>query len=115
MDSFVAAQSEPFELSGDARRLWLASSEVMDVKSVRMVGQGLSSLVGRRTPDGDPAVQIRGRFLLEPNRVYDHLVARFKELGYVLLLRQDKDDQIALGVPGALPRSAGRPIVAAVM
>lgn len=115
MDSFVEAFAGSSDLPGDARRLSLAASEVMDVRSVKMVAGDLSAVVGRRTPGGDPAVEIRGRFLLDSDKVYDHLVTRFKELGYVLLLRQRKGEHIVLGIPGELPKGTGRPIVAAVM
>lgn len=95
--------------------MWLAASEVMDVQSVRLVEKGLTRLVGRPTPSGEPAVEIEGRFLIEPARAYEHLEGRFRELGYVLLLRRDGDRQIALGIPGELPKSTGRPWVAVAM
>lgn len=115
MDSSVEVQAEQLGQSGDARRLWLAAAEVMDVQSVRLVNRGLARLVGRPTPSGEPAIELRGRFLIEPEKVYDLLEGRFRELGYVLLLRKDGQEQIALGIPGELPKSAGRPWIAVGM
>ena len=112
MDSSVEVRAEQLGQSGDARRLWLAAAEVMDVQSVRLVDRGLTRLVGRPTPPGEPAVELRGRFLVESDRVYDQLEGQFRELGYVLLLRKEGEDQIALGIPGELPKSAGRPWIA---
>lgn len=115
MDSSVEVQAEQLGQSGDARRLWLAAAEVMDVRSVRLVDKGLTTLVGRPTPSGEPAIELRGRFLIEPDKVFDQLEGRFHDLGYVLLLRKEGEDQIALGIPGELPKSAGRPWVAVGM
>lgn len=115
MDSSVEVRAEQLGQSGDARRLWLAAAEVMDVQSVRLVGRGLTRLVGRPTPPGEPAVELRGKFLVGPERVYEQLEGRFRDLGYVLLLRKEGEDQIALGVPGELPKSAGRPWIAVGM
>lgn len=115
MDSSVEVRAEQLEQSGDARRLWLAAAEVMDVRSVRLVDRGLTRLVGRPTPPGEPAVEMRGRYLVEPEKVYEQLAGRFRELGYVLLLRNEGEDQIALGIPGELPKSAGRPWIAVGM
>ncbi len=115
MDSSVEVRAEQLGQSGDARRLWLAAAEVMDVRSVRLVDRGLTTLVGRPTPPGEPAIELRGKFLVEPDRVYNQLEGRFHELGYVLLLRKEGEDQIALGIPGELPKSAGRPWVAVGM
>ena len=112
MDSSVEVRAEQLGQSGDARRLWLAAAEVMDVQSVRLVDRGLTRLVGRPTPPGEPAVELRGKFLVGPERVYEQLEGRFRDLGYVLLLRKEGEDQIALGVPGKLPKSAGRPWIA---
>ncbi len=112
MDSSVEVRAEQLGQSGDARRLWLAAAEVMDVQSVRLVDRGLTRLVGRPTPPGEPAVELRGKFLVGPERVYEQLEGRFRDLGYVLLLRKEGEDQIALGVPGELPKSAGRPWIA---
>jgi hypothetical protein len=115
MDSSVEVRADQLEQSGDARRLWLAAAEVMDIRSVRLVDKGLTRLVGRPTPPGEPAVEMRGRFLVEPGKVYDQLEGRFRELGYVLLLRRSGDEQIVLGIPGQLTASAGRPWIAVGM
>ncbi len=115
MEGFVEAESGDLELSGVARRLWTAAARVMDVRSVRMVDRGLAAAVGRPTPAGEPAVEVRGRFLMEPDRVYERLEAPFRELGHVLLLRHRDGEDVVLGIPGELSRMAGRPAVAALM
>ncbi|HEX2923210.1 MAG TPA: site-2 protease family protein [Chloroflexota bacterium] len=96
------------EEPGEARALVDAASAVMEIRSVRWGSNGPSGVVGRPLPPRDPAVELRGRLLMDSDRAYDLLSGQFKALGYVLLFRSDGDDHVALGIPGELPTSAGR-------
>jgi len=106
MDSsqeYVDAFAQP----GEARLMIEAASEVMQIRSAKWKKEGLTNVVGRSVPPGDPALELRGRLLVDSDRAYGQLSERFKSLGYVLLLRKDGDDQVALAIPGELAVSGG--------
>ncbi len=111
MDSMV--QNEPaLESSDEGRRLVDIASEVMQVRSARWADRGLGRLIGRSIPAGEPAAELRGRLIVDANVAYERLAERYRVLGYVLLLRRDGDDDVAIAIPGSLPRTSGRPWVA---
>jgi len=106
MDSsqeYVDAFAQP----GEAQLMIEAASEVMQIRSAKWKKEGLTNVVGRSVPPGDPALELRGRLLVDSDRAYGQLSERFKSLGYVLLLRKDGDDQVALAIPGELAVSGG--------
>jgi membrane-associated protease RseP (regulator of RpoE activity) len=103
---------EAFDEPGEARALVDAASEVMEIRSARWAKGGLGGVVGRPLPPGDPALELRGRLLVDSDQAYERLSSRFKALGYVLLLRKDGGDHVAVGIPGELATSAGRTWVA---
>lgn len=115
MDRLTELYSEPVEEFPGSNLIREAVSEVMDIRSVEHVSRDLSSIVGRKVPAGAPAVQISGRLVMNSEQAYDRLALRFKELGFVPLLRYRGGEHVAIAIPGELPRSAGRPWVAALM
>jgi len=96
-----------------ARRLLGAASEVMGVREYRWVERGSP---GRATTaSASPALELRGRLLVDSRRAYDTLSESFRAMGYVLLLKEEGEDHVALALPGELPRTAGRNGVAVVL
>src|SRR5665811_322108 len=107
MDSsqeYVYAFAQP----GEAQLMIEAASEVMQIRSAKWKKEGLTNVVGRSVPPGDPALELRGRLLVDSDRAYGQLSERFKSLGYVLLLRKDGDDQVCLLYTSPSPRDRTR-------
>ncbi|MHB8990259.1 MAG: site-2 protease family protein [Chloroflexota bacterium] len=96
------------EEAEEARRLATTCSEVMQIRTAKWIDRGLGQLAGRPVPSGDPALELRGRLLVEPERAFDWLSDRFATLGYVAMLREDKGNHVVIAVPGTLPTSSGR-------
>ena len=111
----LSSYYEPLEGSGQARQLWDAASQVMQIQSVRWLDQGVSRAVGRATPSQIRALEMRGKLLVDSARAYDLLADRFRAQGYVLLLRREGNGHKILALEGELPRSAGRPWVSVLL
>ncbi len=105
----------PEDESWATGQLSAAAATVMQLRTVRWADERLTELVGRPVPKGAPVLELRGRFLIPAEEVYSQLSERFASLGYVLMLREDKGDQVILAIPGALPRESGRPWVAVAL
>ncbi|MGE5619248.1 MAG: site-2 protease family protein [Sphingomonadaceae bacterium] len=111
MDDYFESLGIPAE-AAEARRLVATCSDVMQVRTARWVDQELGDLVGRPMPSGDPALELRGRLLVDSDRAFDWLSERLATLGYVAMLREDKADHVVIALPGSLPKSGGRTLTA---
>ncbi len=101
--------------AGETEWLLARTSEVMQVRSARWVEKtDLERLAGRGVPAGIRALEMRGRLLVAPRRAYLRMVEVFRDRGFVLLLRRDGSDHVAVALPGSLREDTGRPWVAGV-
>ncbi len=107
MDGYGEHLGTPEE-SGDGRQLVMLATQVMQLRTARWVQEGLSELVGRPVPGGDPALELRGQLLMDSERAYQWLSEHFSALGYVAMLRKDRGDHVVIAIPGSLPQSSGR-------
>lgn len=86
---------------------------VKDVFAIRDVTTGttrLGAMVGQRHPKD--AVRLRGELLMPAEEAYDIVSPRFHNLGYTTLFRRDEDTDVILAIPGELPTSEARPLLA---
>lgn len=104
--------SPPAEESLATRQLLDVVSSVMEIRSVEWIDKGVGALVGRPVAAGMQALQARGTLVIDSDRAYDVLNRAFEPLGYVPLLRRNGRDDVVLGLPGELPKRAGRNRVA---
>jgi membrane-associated protease RseP (regulator of RpoE activity) len=107
MDS-ITQFNPPAEEAQATRRLLDVVSSVMEIRSVEWIDRGVSALVGRPLAADMQALQARGKLVIDSERAYDTLSRTFQELGYVALLRKHGRDDVVLGLPGELPKRAGR-------
>ena len=92
------------------------SEAVQDVFVVRDVTTGTTQpgvLVGRR--DVKPAVRLRGDLLVPADEAYETVSARFHRFGYTALFRREGDFDVILAIPGELPTSEARPLLAGAL
>jgi membrane-associated protease RseP (regulator of RpoE activity) len=111
MDS-ITGFTPPAEESLAARRLLDVVSSIMEIRSVEWMERGVSGIVGRPVAADMQALQVRGKLVIDSERAYDVLSRAFEQLGYVPLLRRNGRDDVVLGLPGELPKHAGRNRVA---
>jgi hypothetical protein len=107
MDSLTRLDP-PAEESLATRRLLNVVSSVLEIRSVEWMDRGVGALVGRPVGADTQALQARGRLVIDSKSAYDVLSRAFEPLGYVPLLRKDGRDDVVLGLPGELPKRAGR-------
>ena len=107
MDS-IPAYSQWVQDTGESRELTDLVSDAMQVRSTRWVDRTQERIVGRRVPTGVHSLELRGRFLVSPEEVYQRLVGPFRAEQYVPLLRRDGADDVVIAMPGRLNESAGR-------
>ena len=72
-----------------------AASEVFDIDSV---------IIGK---EGEPLVKMLGSFIMPPDRAYQELAPRLKELHLTALFRHDHGKQSISIIPGTIPISLG--------
>lgn len=68
----------------------------------RMVGQ----------PTGAQAIRLRGELMMVADEAYDIVLSRFRNLGYTPLFRRDGGADVIMAMPGELPTSEARPLLA---
>lgn len=112
MDGFFEQVVPAEELPG-VRGLVEAASSLMEVRALRWVDPEGMRRMGIATRV--PALELRGRLLVDSRWAYDLVSERFRALGYVLLLREEGGERVAFAVRGELPRRAGRNGVAGVL
>ena len=66
-------------------------------------------------PDHSGAVRLEGRFLTDTAQAYEKIAPRLRTMGYTTHFRQEGERQIILAIPGALPVSQPRPLLAAIL
>ncbi len=105
----------PEDAAAAVRGLLDAASEVMGVREYRWIERGSPGQAAAPVASASPALELRGRLLVGSGRAYSTLSESFRAMGYVLLLREEGDDHVALALPGELPRTAGRNRVAVAL
>lgn len=86
---------------------------VRDVFAIHDVTTGtaaVGAMVGQREPKD--AVRLRGELLVSAEEAYGVIASRFKNLGYTTLFRREEDRDVVLAIPGRLPTSEARPLLA---
>ncbi|MFN2168649.1 MAG: site-2 protease family protein, partial [Anaerolineae bacterium] len=98
-----------------------AASDTMLVEDVTEGLQSPYTVLFRRDTEQDSqrddVVRLRGRLLLPASEAYERLAQRFRPLGYTPLLRRDGDREtdVVLALPGAMPHAKQRVGVAALL
>ncbi|RME44730.1 MAG: site-2 protease family protein, partial [Chloroflexi bacterium] len=91
----------------------LLQDAVKDVFIIQDITVGMAQpgrLFGRQA--SDQAVRLRGRLLLSADEAYDLVSSRFRNLGYTPLFRREEGTDVILAIPGDLPTSEARPLLA---
>ncbi|MGI5835655.1 MAG: site-2 protease family protein [Chloroflexota bacterium] len=96
-----------------AKELADAAAPLMGIRSYRWVEPEEMRRMGVAT--GTPALELRGRLLIDSQQAYKILSEKYRSMGYVAFLREDGQDHLVLAVRGVLPRRAGRDRVAVVL
>ncbi|MBS1252381.1 MAG: hypothetical protein MAG451_01420 [Anaerolineales bacterium] len=60
-------------------------------------------------------VRLRGDLLAPADEAHDTISPRFNNLGYTTLFRRSEEADVILAVPGELPRSQARPLLAGIL
>lgn len=103
------------EHTEEARGLWDATSQVMEVRTVQWMDEGVSRALGQRAPAETRVLEMKGRLTVDSEQAYETLSERFRALGYVALLRRDRLEHRVLAVQGEIPSDTGRTGVVAAM
>jgi membrane-associated protease RseP (regulator of RpoE activity) len=89
------------------------SQAVKDVFVIQDVTIGTAQL-GLMAAQREPrrAVRLRGALLRSAAQAYDIVSSRFRNLGFTTLFRRDGNTDVILAMPGQLPTSEARPLLA---
>jgi len=98
---------------GPEGRLLAALRGVLEVRSSRRIEPGRQRL--GFFPRPTPGLEFRGRLLVPSEDAYDLVAERFRALGHVALFRKIDADDVVLAVPGELPSSRGRVVLAVAL
>ncbi len=94
----------------------LLREAVEDVFVVRDITTGMTQsrgIFGQQEPKD--TIRLRGDLLAPADEAHDTISPRFNNLGYTTLLRRSEDADVILAVPGELPRSQARPLLAGIL
>ena len=86
---------------------------VKDVFVVHDITVGMAQpggMVGQREPR--QAIRLRGELMMAADEAYDIVLSRFRNLGYTPLFRRDEGTDVIMAMPGELPTSEARPLLA---
>ncbi|MFQ5854170.1 MAG: site-2 protease family protein [Anaerolineae bacterium] len=102
--------SEPQFETDVAGRLRDAVKDVFAVQDITAGTAQSGVIVGQREPK--QAVRLRGDLLMSAEEAYNIVSSRFRNLGYTTLFRRDRGTDVILAMPGELPTSEARPLLA---
>lgn len=86
---------------------------VKDVFAIRDITTGTTQpevMTSQR--EQKQVIRFRGELLMSADEAYDIVSDRFGNLGYTALFRRDEDADVILAMPGSLPTSEARPLLA---
>lgn len=86
---------------------------VRDVFVIQDITTGTAqpgALFGQAEPK--QVIRLRGELLMRAEEAYDIVASRFRNLGYTTLFRRDENMDVILALPGELPTSEARPMLA---
>lgn len=101
------------ELQFDTDVVGQLREAVEDVLAIQDVTTGTAQpgrMVGQRQPQ--QAVRLRGDLRMPAADAYDIVSARFRHLGYTPLFRHEQGLDVIVAMPGELPTSEARPLLA---
>lgn len=97
----------------DTNTAMLLRDAVEDVFVVLDITTGKASpgrMIGQLESKG--AVRLRGDLLVPADEAYEIVSSRFNDLGYTAFFRRDDDADVIVAMPGELPKSEARPLLA---
>lgn len=94
-----------------ATRLGDNVKDIFEIQDITTGTVQPSAMIGQK--ESREAVRLRGRLLMSPEKAYDIVSSRFENLGYTTLFRHDGDTDVIVAMPGRLPTSEVRPLLAA--
>jgi membrane-associated protease RseP (regulator of RpoE activity) len=103
----MSSQSDP------TFNLRQAVGDVFAIHDVTTGTAPVGAMVGQREPKD--AVRLRGELLVAPEEAYETIASRFTSLGYTTLFRQEEGGDVILAIPGHLPTSEARPLLAGTL